>query len=197
MRRHFKKQRGVAAVEFALVLFPFFILFFFTVELARAMYICNTLQEVTRRAAALAANTDFHDSAAMQKVREHAIFRESPGFLAFAEPVSDAKIRIDYMQIQRDGTTLNMAAIPEGDLPASSAANYANCLSDPYGSGCIRLVRVRVCETVAGDSCTPIRYQSLISLTRIPFGLPISTTIRPAESLGLPAGTPPDPCGCT
>lgn len=192
-----EKQRGVAVVEFALVALPFFILLFAAVELARAMYICNTLQEVTRRAAALAANTNFRDSTALQKVRERAIFRESPGFLAFAEPVSEAKIQIDYMRIERDGGILKMVAIPEGDLPASPAANYANCLNDPYGLSCIRLVRVRVCETATADSCAPVRYRSLISITQIPFGLPSSTTIRPAESLGLPAGTPSDPCGCT
>jgi len=127
----------------------------------------------------------------MQKVRELAVFRNSSGFLTLAEPVSDARIWIDYMWIQRDGTSLKMMPIPEGSLPSSPAVNYANCLGAPYSQACIRLVRVRVCEAATGDNCTPVRYQSLISLTRLPFALPASTTIVNAETLGMSSGTPP------
>src|SRR5438067_2296548 len=96
-----RKERGVSAVEFALVA-PVFLLFVFgIIEFARAMYICNTLQEVTRRAAASASTTDFSDSTAMQHVRERAVFRNSPGGLAFADPVTDEYLKIDYMSIQK------------------------------------------------------------------------------------------------
>ncbi|MDT1883665.1 pilus assembly protein, partial [Acinetobacter baumannii] len=60
------RQQGVAAMEFSLVAIVFFLMFFGMLELTRAMYIVNTLQEVTRRAAALAANSDFSDAAAMR-----------------------------------------------------------------------------------------------------------------------------------
>jgi hypothetical protein len=190
------REQGVAAVEFALVALLFFLLFFGIVEIARAMYICNTLQEVTRRAAALAATTDFSSATDMQRVREQAVFRESPGFLAFAQPVTDEHVKIDYMSIRKDGATLTMTPIPTGSLPSSPAVNYANCLKDPYGSDCIRLVRVRVCEPDGGAACEPVPYQSLVSLVTLSFGLPGSTTIVNAETLGLPEGTPPDPCGC-
>jgi Flp pilus assembly protein TadG len=192
-----RKQKGVATVEFALVALLFLLVLFIVIELARAMYICNTLQEVTRRAAAMASNADFSNSTAMQQIRQQAVFRNSPGFLTFAEPVSDARIYIDYMWIQRDGTNLTMVAIPEGSLPANPAVNYANCLGSPYSQGCVRLVRVRVCESATGESCTPVRYQSLVSLVRLSFNLPVSTTIANVETLGLPAGTPSEPCGCT
>jgi hypothetical protein len=190
------REQGVAAVEFALVAMLFFLLFFGIVEIARAMYICNTLQEVTRRAAALAATTDFSSATAMQRVREQAVFRESPGFLVFAQPVTDDHVKIDYMSIRKDGTTLTMTPIPTGSLPSSPTANYANCLKDPYGNDCIRLVRVRVCEPGGGDACDPVPYQSLVSLVTMAFGLPQSTTIVNAETLGLPEGVPTDPCGC-
>jgi len=190
------RQQGVAAVEFALVAMLFFLLFFGIVEIARAMYICNTLQEVTRRAAALAATADFSSATAMQRVREQAVFRESPGFLVFAQPVTDDHVKIDYMSIRKDGTTLTMTPIPTGSLPSSPAANYANCLKDPYGNDCIRLVRVRVCEPGGGDACDSVPYQSLVSLVTLSFGLPQSTTIVNAETLGLPEGVPADPCGC-
>jgi Flp pilus assembly protein TadG len=184
-----RKQRGVAAVEFALVMLPLFLVLFGVIEIARAMYICNTLQEVTRRAAALAANADFSSTTAMQKVREQAVFRDSPGFLVFAEPITEAHVKIEYMWIERSGTTLTKTVIPAGALPASPAANYAKCLTNPYCEGCIRLVRVRVCEPTNDANCTPVTYQSLTSLVRLPFHLPFSTTIVNAETLGVPAGS--------
>lgn len=188
-RLSWTRQCGVAAVEFALVAMTFFIVFFGVVELTRAMYICNTLQEVTRRAAALAANTDFSDSAAIQQVRETAVFRESPGLLAFADPVSDVNVNIDYMWIQRDGTTMTIVRIPS--LPASPAVNHSNCLNEPYSERCIRLVRVRICQETDGATCTPVPYSNLTSLIPFPFRFPISVTIRNAETLGMPAGVGP------
>jgi hypothetical protein len=192
-RSSWRKQQGVAAVEFSLVAMAFFIVFFGVVELARAMYICNTLQEVTRRAAALAANTDFSNPAALQNVREQAVFRGSPGYLVFAEPVTDSHVKIDYMWIQRNGTSMTMEAIPSGSLPASPAANVANCMRDPYSQSCIRLVRVRVCQADDGGVCTPLTYRTLVSLIPFPFSLPAATTIVNAETLGMAAGVPAAP----
>lgn len=181
-----RKQHGVAAVEFSLVAILFFTLVFGIIEIARAMYICNTLQEVTRRAAALATNTDFSDQSAMQDVREAAIFRKDPGFLAFAQPITDQHINIDYMRLRRDAAAFTMVRIPEGSLPANPAGNIANCTRDPYGESCIRLVRVRVCQEGSGETCTPVAYQTLVSLIPLPFGLPRSMTIANAETLGRP-----------
>lgn len=190
------REQGVAAVEFAVVAIIFFLFVFGTIEIARAMYICNTLQEVTRRAAALAATTDFSSSSAMQAVRRQAIFRDSPGPLAFAQPITDDYIKIDYMSIQKAGSTLTMTPIPSGSLPSSPAANYATCVKDRYASNCIRLVRVRVCEPDEGQACTRAPYQTLVSMIPLSFGLPESTTIVTAETLGLPGGVPSDPCEC-
>jgi len=180
-------------MEFSLVAIVFFLMFFGMLELTRAMYIVNTLQEVTRRAAALAANSDFSDAAAMREVRQRAIFRDAPGFLPFAEPVTDEHIVIDYMWIQRNGGTMTMVPIPSGSLPASPAANFASCLGDPYSENCIRLVRVRVCQAATADDCDPVEYRNLVSLVPFSFGLPESLTIVAAETLGMPAGVP---CQC-
>jgi hypothetical protein len=195
-RSSWRKQRGVAAVEFALVALIFFLVFFGVVEVARAMYVCNTLQEVTRRAASLAATANFSSATAMQAVREQAIFRTSPGFLVFAEPIADGNVKIDYMWIQRNGTSMTMLPIPSASLPASPAENYANCLNDPYSQSCIRLVRARICQADGGQSCTPVTYRTMVSLIPLPFSLPPSATIVNAETLGMPAGVPPDTCGC-
>jgi hypothetical protein len=194
LRSRRSKQHGVSAVEFALVAIVFFLLFFGIVEMARAMYIINTLQEVTRRAAAFAANADFSKQAAIQSVRERAIFRDSPGFLVFADPVTDRHIAIDYMWIQKTGNSMAMVPIPSGSLPASPQANFANCQGNPYSESCIRLVRVRVCETDGADDCEPVGYRNLVSLIPFTFNLPRSVTVVPAETLGLPAGVPP--CDC-
>lgn len=181
-----RTQGGAAAIEFSLVALLFFTLVFGIIEVARAMYICNTLQEVTRRAAQLAVHTDFTDDTAKQSARERAIFRHSPGMLAFAEPVSDANINIDYMRIRRTGVVLRMERIPDGAMPASPAQNRVNCAADPYGESCIRLVRVRVCQETSGETCTRVEYRSLVSLVPLPFGLPRSVTIANAETLGRP-----------
>jgi hypothetical protein len=189
-----RKQQGIAAVEFALVAIMFFLLVFGIVEVARAMYTINVLQEVTRRAAALATNADFSNPTTMQRVRERAIFRDSPGSLVLAEPVTDEHIVIDYLWIQRTGASMSMVPIPPGSLPASPAANFTNCLGDPYSQNCIRLVRVRVCETASSTACEPVGYRSLVSLIPFSFDLPTSMTIVTAETLGMPAGVP---CECT
>ncbi len=181
-----RKQQGAAAVEFALVALLFFTLVFGIIEVARAMYVFNTLQEVTRRAAALATHTDFNNDSAMQEVRERAIFRNDPGFLMFAEPITDQNINIDYMRIRQDGVDLTMERIPEGSLPATPVQNKVNCAADPYGASCIRLVRVRVCREVSGEACTRVTYRTLVSLVPLPFALPRSMTITNAETLGAP-----------
>jgi hypothetical protein len=186
-----RRQAGLAAVEFAIVSVIFFTFIFGVIELARAMYICNTLQEATRRAAVLAAKTDFTDSAKMQQVREAAIFRDSPGSLSFGDPITEQHIKIDYMSIARTGSTLTMTPIPSGALPSTPAGNRLTCMRDPNDPSCIRLVRVRVCQPGGGNECDPVPYQSIVSLITLAFNLPTSTTIMNAETLGLAAGLPP------
>jgi hypothetical protein len=180
-----KKQRGVAAVEFALVAIIFFVLVFGIIELARALYICNTLQEVTRTAAALAATRDFSNGEVMQEVRERAVFRNSTGELLFAEPISDRHVLIDYLSIPAGGMPTKIT----GALPASPQENREICMADPNAARCIRLVRVRIC--LPESDCDPVPYQTLVSLVPMPFPLPVSTTIVTAETLGLPPRVPP------
>jgi hypothetical protein len=190
-RRTPLKQQGVATVEFALVALIFFLLFFGIVEIARAMYICNTLQEVTRRAAALAVNTDFSNATAMQHVREQAIFRAAPGLLVFADPVTDQHIKIDYLQIPSN-TTVPISIT--GALPSNPQENRVNCAINPNAANCIRLVRVRICSFGGNsDTCNPVPYKTLVSLVPFVFSLPSSTTIATVETLGMPPGIP---CGC-
>lgn len=190
-QRRRSRQRGIAALEFALVAIIFFTLFFGIVELSRAMYICNTLQEVTRRAAAMAVNTDFSDATAMQQVRNRAIFRDSPGQLLLGDPVSDQHVKIDYLQIPSGGATpVSMS----GALPASPQENRVNCTINSNASNCIALVRVRICAPGGSSAtCDPVDYKAMVSLISMAFPLPPSTTIAKIETLGLIPGTP---CPC-
>jgi Flp pilus assembly protein TadG len=182
-------QRGTAAVEFALVMIPFLLMLFGIMELARSMYVINTLQEVTRRAAAAAANSDFHE-AALAGVRAKAIFRDNAGPLALGDPITDEHVRIEYMALIRnaDGST-TPTLIPPASLPDSPAKNIANCAADSNGATCIRFVRVRICDPATSGSCEPVIYKTIFPTIKLPFPLPASTTIVPAQSLGYSAPT--------
>lgn len=132
-------------------------------------------------------NTDFSNAEAMQQVRERAIFRGSPGQLLLADPVSDRHIKIDFLPIPLNSTT---PVEFSGSLPANPEQNRENCMADPNGAQCIRLVRARICLPESND-CGAVPYKTLVSFVPMPFGLPMSTTVVTAETLGLPPRVPP------
>jgi hypothetical protein len=179
------RQRGTAIVEMALALPLFLLVVLGTMEMARMMYLWNTLQEVSRRAARAAAVTDFSDSAAMQQLRWRALFRSGEAPLPLASQVGPAQLRIEYLSLDAAGV---MQPVPL--LPACPAANVQNCARDPNGSNCIRFVRVRVCSS---DDCSPLPYEPMVPLVPVPATLPASTTVLRAESLGYEPGTAPCP----
>jgi hypothetical protein len=80
----------------------FFTLFFGVIEIARATYICNYITGSHAPRCRVGHEHGLHKDEAIQDVREAAIFRASPRLLAFAEPVTDARIKVDYMLISRD-----------------------------------------------------------------------------------------------
>lgn len=179
-----KRQAGVAAVEFALLAVTFFTIVFSIIEVARAVYLFNTLQEVTRRAAADAANSAF-DPASQAEVRRRALFRNAQGNLILGFPVTPDHLKIDYLSVSGDPNAGTLTTQRVSTLPACPAANVINCMSDPYGASCIRLVQVRVCQPEDGGDCTPVPYQAalpLIDLSAVT--LPRATTIVPAQTLG-------------
>lgn len=182
------KQTGAFAVEFALVIVVFLTLLFGIMEVARALYIWNTLQEVTRRAGRAAAVTDFSDVNAMAQLRQKAIFRNSPGTLTLAAPITDEHIRIDYMSIRNNSDGgLEKVQIATASLPGCPARNLVTCSAKTGDASCIRLVRVRICQ-VGGAECTPVQYETLFPLVKFPGNLPTAETIVQAESLGYTPG---------
>ncbi len=86
-------QRGVATVEFALVAMIFFTLLFGVLEFARMLYVFNSVQEVTRRAAR-EATVRWISEADQNTIRQLALFggSELPGGAA----VNSASIKIDF-----------------------------------------------------------------------------------------------------
>lgn len=194
MRRdHFlpKRQRGVAAIEFALLATVFFLLVFGIMETARAIYLFNTLQEVTRRAAAAAANSGF-DQATIDRIRADALFADNRGKLALGDPVTPLHLKIEYLSLSRDSDTGALTPQPASPMPACPARNYLNCLADPYGPSCIRLVRVRVCQPDDAAACAAVPYQMLFPMIGLSaLKLPRSTTIVPAQTLGRAFGSLP------
>lgn len=172
-------QRGATAVEFSLVALLFFTFVFGMIELSRALYLWNTMTEVTRRAARAAAVSAF-DGEAQEQVRRRAMFDSST--LPLADGITGANLAIDYLQW--DGVT------PVTAMPICPTANLINCTANPNGPTCIRFVRVRLCLDGAG-SCSQIPYTSMTGLEHfVPgsFSFPRFTTISPVGSLGRNPG---------
>lgn len=192
IRRPLKTQAGTAAVEFALVAIIFFVLAFGIIEVARLLFVLNTLHEVTRRAAAAAVNVYPRDTDATATIRQRAIFRNSPGDLMLAKPVTDEHIRLEYLRF-------DLTVIPQASWPESAAANRQICMINPRAPTCIRFVQARVCDPGETGQCSRVMSEMLLSLIdlRVPFHR--ATTIVPVESLGYVPGTlppPAPPCGC-
>lgn len=192
LRLH-KARAGAGAVtaEFALVFVLFLLIVGGVLELARVMYMFNTLQMVTQRAATLASNADFSNAAAMNAVRQSAVFRNSPGTLAMGTPVTDAHVRIEYLSLAGAGGA--MKAISSSALPACPANNRVTCMRNPYDENCIRLVRARICDPALAGECRGVSYDALFSFVGMPLTLPKATAIATAETLGAPPGKAPCP----
>lgn len=191
-RPRLRRQSGAAAIEVALLAGIFFMVVFGVIEAARMLYIFNTVQESTRRAAAAAALVSHRDTQALERIRQHAVFRASPGKLVFGAPVSDRNIRIDYLALAGSGGAAPvLTPIPEASLPLCPRENRRVCLLNPHASNCIRFVRARVCADDGDAACNPLAHVAVVPLLRFPLTLPRATTITPVESLGSqPEGTP-------
>lgn len=180
-RRHSSRQRGVAAVEFALISFFFFTLTLGIVELGRLMYVWNTVQEVTRRAAREGVVRNF--STDLSALSREAIFRPGGGggtvVLPAAGEITNGEVRITYL----DATLTEVFP-----APTDPADNLSACGDATRTSSCIRYVRAEVCE-VAG--CDGVLYRPVVGFLLgaggIDFSIriPVSPVVMPAESMGF------------
>jgi Flp pilus assembly protein TadG len=183
-----RRQAGEMIVEFGLIVLLFLAFMFAVIELARLMFLTNTLQEATRRAANGASVSDPGNAASMDQIRRNAIFRTTPGGLTLMSELTDRAVRIDYMSVSRDSGG-NYAMQPvSGGGPASAADNRHNCAVDPYAGNCVRLVRARICNPAITASCEPMNFKPMTSLFKVQIPLPIATTIVKAQSFGAGPG---------
>ena len=190
-------QRGAVALEVALLMLLFLTMFFVVIETGRAVYLWNSVHEITRAAARGAAVTDFSNAAALDRLRQRAIFRDSPGGLLLGGVIDDSYVRIDYLWLSRGaGAGASHTLMAGATPPACPLRNLINCTANPYAASCVRFVRARFCQPggTASD-CAPVPYTPMAGLLDGFFKaggaaitLPIATTVQPAESLGYLPG---------
>jgi Flp pilus assembly protein TadG len=157
------KQRGAAAVEFAIVCLLLFTILFAILEFGRMMYVYNTMQEVTRRGAR---------EAVVRWVNEEATIKSLAFFGGAAIPAG-AEVTTEDMTIEY----LNEAGNAATPRPLSPGANLAACGNITLVDSCIFSVRV----SIVGVSYSPM--VGLFSFLGI--NLPPATVTMQAESLGF------------
>jgi Flp pilus assembly protein TadG len=158
-----RRARGVIIVEFALVCMIFFTLLFAALEFARLLYVYNSLQEVTRRAAREMTVRWINDEAT---VKQLALFGAAA--LPAGREITASSINIEYLAA--DGTVVT-------NFPSDPGDNLSACGDAARTASCIYSVRV---------SINSIRYSPMISLfSFLNLSLPSSSVTMHAESMGF------------
>lgn len=159
------RQRGVAAVEFALIALIFFTLLFAILEFGRMLYLYNTMQEVTRRGAREAV-VRWIDPSDRAEIKKLALFGGAA--LPAGPEITTGNISIGY---------LNQAGNQVSAFPEDPGDNIAACLDATRSASCIASVRVAIDD---------VRYSPMVALFGfLDIALPASVVIMRAESLGL------------
>lgn len=158
-----RRARGIAIVEFALVCMIFFTLVFGALEFARLMFVLNSVQEVTRRAAREMTVRWIDDEAT---VRTMALFGAAA--LPAGAEVTAASINIEYLAANGNVVTV---------FPTSPGDNLSACGDALRTASCIYSVRV---------SINNIQYVPMVALfSAMNWTLPSSSVTMHAESMGF------------
>lgn len=172
-----ERQRGGAMVEVALLMGVFLLLVLGTFELARVMFLWNTLANVTRRAAstvAVSAPAADH-SAALTAVAFGGVPLSAPA-------IDGTYFSVEYLNAGLD-------TVP---APSSSAANLRHCVEDPQGSTqCARFVRVRLCQPGGAGQCAPVPFEPIFAVgpfNGLALAFPNFETVVPVGALGYRPG---------
>lgn len=157
------RQRGAAAVEFAIVCLLFFTLLFGILEFGRMLYVYNTMQEVTRRGARAAVVRWVDQTATVKSI---ALF--GGGSIPAGAEVATGNIVIEY---------LNKAGAVATPQPLDPGDNLSACGDSTRTAECIYSVRV---------SIVGVTYSPMVSLfSFLGIALPPSVVTMHAESLGF------------
>lgn len=186
-----RHQGGATAVEFAMVVVLLVVLLLGIVELGRFLYLFNTVQEVTRRAAREAV-VSCTDQTTQNGIRSRAVLGNGSigALLPAGGEVTDARVVIDYLDKNQVRIDRYIAC------PSPYNGNILKCEADD--ADCIKFVRVRVCSYQNQNRCDPVKYVPMIGLfspnpnnplmgmryINLGIDIPGSTVIMPAESLG-------------
>ncbi|NMG00002.1 pilus assembly protein [Aromatoleum toluolicum] len=169
-------ERGATAVEFAIVAMLFFTIVLGIMEFGRVLYVWNTVQEVTRRAAREAVVRGFADAGMVSRA---AVFNPETGsgtaYLPAGLEISDANVKINY---------LNGSLAVASPMPTDPADNLSACNDVSRATSCIRFVEA--CVATGGNCTGSVNYVPMAGL--FPFlaiPIPLSSVIMPAESLGF------------
>lgn len=158
-----RRPLGVATVEFALIAMIFFSLIFGALEFARMLYVYNSLQEVTRRAAREMSVRWITDESTAKTL---ALFGGAS--LPAGAEITSATINIEYLAA--DGGVVTTFPTDPGD-------NLSACGDAARTASCIYSVRV---------SISAVNYSPLLSLfSFLNVALPTSSVTMPAESMGF------------
>lgn len=170
------RQRGATAVEFAIVAMLFFTIVLGIMEFGRVLYVWNTVQEVTRRAAREAVVRGFADAG---KVARAAVFSSETGsgtaYLPAGLEITNTNVKINY---------LNGNLVAADPMPADPSDNISACNDATRTASCIRFVEA--CVATGGNCTGSVTYAPMAGL--FPFlaiPIPVSSVIMPAESLGF------------
>lgn len=172
-------ESGTTVVEFAIIAVFLFTFIFGTIEVARMMFLWNTITEVTARAARAAAMANFNNASALDQLRIDALaIAAKDDKLIFAPEITHDNVVIDY--VQRDGRT-------PVTMPPCPAMNVVNCMANPNGSNCIHFVRARLCKK--DSNCDNVPYVPLVPLPgidKLNMPMPWFSAVVPVETLGMP-----------
>lgn len=158
-----RRQRGAAAVEFAIISLLFFTVLFAILEFGRMLYVYNTMQEVTRRGAREAVVRWIDQTAAIKTL---ALFGGAT--MPAGAEVTANNITIKYLKKNGDEVTA---------LPADPGDNLSACADATRSDNCIYSVSVSI------DNVT---YSPMVGMFNfLAINLPASVVTMHAESLGF------------
>ena len=171
-----RREQGTTAVEFAIVAMLFFTIVLGIMEFGRVLYVWNTVQEVTRRAAREAVVRGFADAG---KIARSAVFNAEDGsgtaYLPAGLEITSANVKINY---------LNANLVVADPMPADPSDNISACNDSTRTASCVRFVEA--CVATDGTCAGSVKYAPMAGL--FPFlaiDIPVSSVIMPAESLGF------------
>ncbi|MHB8352838.1 MAG: TadE/TadG family type IV pilus assembly protein [Burkholderiales bacterium] len=171
-------ERGVTSVEFALVAALLLSLLFGVMELGRILFVWNSAQEVTRRAARDAAVQGLTLFTPYDAVLQPGTSSGTMAFPGIGE-ITNWTVSIQFM-------TGDFGALAATAPPTNATLNQSNCTQGL--SPCVTAVQASLCAP-GSTPCQPVSYLPIgIFGSVFQLLLPISTVTLPLESAGAISG---------